>query len=96
MSTPILLPPEEPPRRGLPLVVAWLAALGVAVLGMVTVPATLERRRLDRVHAQLSGEIRRREAELERWERMEREAAQHSYLRERELRRLLHPPSPPS
>jgi hypothetical protein len=95
VSTPVLLPPEEVPRRGLPLVVAVLAAVGVAVLGLVTVPATLERRRLDKAHAQLAAEIRRREDALERLEKLERDARQSSYLRERELRRLLAPPPPP-
>lgn|GEM_PF-5637171 len=95
MSTPVLLPPQEVPARGLPLVVAVLAAIGVAVLGLVTIPATLERRRLDKVHAQLSTEIRRREDTLERLEKVEREAQHSSFLRERELRRLLAPlPAP--
>ncbi len=92
MSIPVLLPPEAVPRRGLPLVVAVMAALGVAVLGLVTVPATLERRRLDQAHAQLSAEIRRREDTLERLEKLERDARQSSFLRERERRRLLAPP----
>jgi len=92
MSAPVLLPPEEVPSRGLPLVVAVVAALGVAVLGLVTVPATLERRRLDRVHSQLAHEIRRQEDALGRLEQLERAARQSTLLRERELRRLLTPP----
>ena len=88
---PVLLPPAEAPRAALSPWVPWIAVLGVAVLGLVTVPATLERRRLDAVHASLSAEIRRQEAALERLERLEREAARTPYVRDRELRRLLHP-----
>ena len=88
---PVLLPPEDAPRGRLSPAVPWIAVLGVAVLGLVTVPATLERRRLDVVHVRLSEEIRKQEAELERMERLEREARNPSYLRQRELHRLLHP-----
>lgn len=88
---PVLLPPEEAPRGGLSPWVPWVAVLGVAVLGLVTVPATLERRRLDKVHARLREEIRVQEAALERLERLEREAVRTPYVRERELRRLLRP-----
>jgi hypothetical protein len=90
---PVLLPPEEAPRGTLSRWVPWLAALGVAVLGLVTVPATLERRRLDAVHAKLAGEIRAQEAVLDRLEKLEREAARTPYVRERELRKLLQPES---
>jgi hypothetical protein len=90
-TQPVLLPPEEAPRGALSPWVPWLAVLGVAVLGLVTVPATLERRRLDLVHARLVTDIRREEAALERLERLEREAGHAPYVRERELRRLLHP-----
>jgi hypothetical protein len=75
--------------------VPWLAALGAAVLGLVTVPATLERRRLDAVHARLTREIRAQEAVLDRLEKLEREAARTPYVRERELRRLLSPEAAP-
>jgi hypothetical protein len=68
-----------------------VAVLGVAALGLVTVPATLERRRLDAVHARLQRDIRAEEAALERLERLEREAEHAPYVRERELRRLLNP-----
>jgi hypothetical protein len=90
-ARPVLLPPEEPPRGTLSPWVPWLAVLGVAALGLVTVPATLERRRLDLVHARLVREIRVEEGALERLERLEREAGHAPYVRERELRRLLHP-----
>ena len=55
---PVLLPPEEAPRGTVSTWVPWIAALGLAVLGLVTVPATLERRRLDAVHARLTQEVR--------------------------------------
>jgi hypothetical protein len=71
--------------------VPWIAALGLAVLGLVTVPATLERRRLDAVHARLTQEVRAQEAALDRLEKLEREAARTPYVREREMRRLMHP-----
>jgi hypothetical protein len=89
MTLPVLLPPDPAPARGLPPLVAWIATLGLAVLGLIAVPATLERRRLDEVHARLAQAIVRQEAELERWERMRHEARQPSYLRERALRVLL-------
>lgn len=94
MSLPVLLPPEDEAPRGLPPVMALVAAIGVAVLGLVTVPATLERRRLDRVHAQLGAEIRDQEEALERLERVELLASQSSFLREAARRRLLSPPPP--
>jgi hypothetical protein len=72
-----------------------VAVLGVAALGLVTVPATLERRRLDLVHARLVHAIRQEEAALERLERLEREAGHAPYVRERELRKLLHPTREP-
>lgn len=88
---PVLLPPSEPPRGRVSGWVPWVATLGVAVTGLVTVPASLERRRLDGVHAGLRQEIRAQEARLEQLEAMGREASQPSYLRERALRRLLAP-----
>jgi hypothetical protein len=88
---PVLLPPAEPRERRLPLAVAWVAALGVAVLGLVTIPSTLERRRLDRAHAALVLELREREVALERLEKVERLAAGDSFLRRRALARLLSP-----
>ena len=90
-ARPVLLPPEEPPQGTLSPWVPWIAVLGVAALGLVTVPATLERRRLDAVHARLASDIRREEAALERLERLEREAGHAPYVRERELRKLLNP-----
>lgn len=100
MTLPVLLPPEPPPPPTLPPLVAWLAVSGLLVLALGTIPATLERRRLDRAHAGLKQAIVRQEAELERWERMRREAGQPSYLRERALRDLLAagrpPPAPPA
>ncbi|MFM8387272.1 MAG: hypothetical protein ACKOCB_10730 [Planctomycetia bacterium] len=95
MSLPVLLPPEPAPPPTLPPLVAWLGVAGLAVVLMGTIPATLERRRLDKVHASLKQSIVRQEAELERWERMRREAGQVSYLRERALRDLLAAGRPP-
>lgn len=91
---PVLLPPAEAPRGRVSAWVPWISVLGVAVLGLVTLPATLERRRLDAVHAALREEIRRDEARLERLEHLERDAARSPYLRERALRALLHPTAP--
>lgn len=90
---PVLLPPEDAPRGRISPWVPWIAVLGVAVTGLVAVPASLERRRLDAVHAGLRQQIRAQEGELERLEAMEREAGVPSYLRERALRRLLAPRS---
>jgi hypothetical protein len=89
VTLPVLLPPEPPRVQGLPPLTAWIATLGLVVLGLLTVPATLERRRFDRVHAELTAAIARQEAELERWQRMRHEAGQPSYLRERWRRALL-------
>jgi hypothetical protein len=91
MSVPILLPPEPAPQRRLPPLVAWLGLLGLVVLGLGTVPATLERQRLDQTHARLAQAIARQEAELERWDRMRLDAGRPSFLRERTLRELLRP-----
>lgn len=96
MTLPVLLPPEPPPPPTLPPLVAWLAVAGLAVVMLGTLPSTLERRRLDGVHARLKQSIVRQEAELERWERMRREAGQPSYLRERALRDLLAAGRPPA
>ncbi|MFM8980001.1 MAG: hypothetical protein ACKOSS_06015 [Planctomycetia bacterium] len=96
MSLPVLLPPEPPPPPTLPPLVAWVAVAGLAVALLGTLPSTLERRRLDGVHASLKRAIVRQEAELERWERMRREAGQPSYLRERALRDLLAAGRPPA
>lgn len=92
---PVLLPPEAAPRGRVSPWVPWISVLGVAVLGLVTLPATLERRRLDAVHASLREEIRRDEARLDRLERLEREASRSPYLRERALRALLSPAAEP-
>ena len=91
MSDPVLLPPAPPDQGALPRGAPWLGVLGILVLGFVTLPAVLQRTRLERVFDRLVAETESQERELDRLTVRKRDGRGLAYLKVRETRRILHP-----
>lgn len=86
---PPVLRPAAPPARpalgtGTP---AW-AAVGLAALLFVTLPAVFEHTRLAHEHAELEAEVRQAEARLNRLRREASDEPTVRYLREKTTRRI--------
>jgi hypothetical protein len=74
----------------LPPAVPLLAALGLALLALCTVPAVRSQQRLEREHARLQAETQNAEAELDRLHQELRNGTPERYVRIRATRDLLH------
>ncbi len=77
-------------REGLPASVPLLAALGLVVLCVCTLPAVHAQRQLERDHARLGRETRAAEERVERLQRELRTGTEQRYLRAKATRELLH------
>ncbi len=77
-------------REPLPTAVPVLAALGLAILLLCTLPAVRAQQHLAREHARLREETRATAAEVERLRRELRDGTTQHYLRVRATRELLH------
>ena len=77
-------------RDALPSAVPVLAALGLAILLLCTLPAVRAQQHLAREHARLQAETRASAAEVERLRRELRDGRTQHYLRVRATRELLH------
>ncbi len=77
-------------REPLPTAVPLLAALGLALLALCTVPAVRSQQRLEREHARLQAQTQDAEAELDRLHRELRDRTPERYVRTRATRDLLH------
>jgi hypothetical protein len=91
VNQPVLLPPTPPSEGALPGWAFVLGVTGILVLAFVTLPAVVQRTRLERVHARLVAETEAQERSLDRLTIKKRDCRGPSYLRVRETRRLLHP-----
>lgn len=77
-------------QQPLPVAVPVLAALGLAILLLCTLPAVRAQQRLEREHARLRAQMRAATAEVERLRRELRDGTTQRYLRIRATRELLH------
>jgi len=87
---PVLLPVEGTPSAAVPHAVPLLAALGLAVLCLCTLPAVRKQQRLQREHARLEQRTQRAASDVERLRRELRDGAEQAYLRRKATQALLH------
>ena len=89
------LPPEQETEQiaaaaGLPAAVPLLAALGLAILVLCTLPAVHAQRHLERDHARVAAETREAEARVQRLRQELSSGARQQYLRIKATQTLLH------
>lgn len=89
-NPPVLLPQGPRARSPLPGGVPLLAALGLAVLVLCTLPAVNAQQRLEKRRARLEQRTQEAAAGVERLHRELRDGAAQAYLKTKATRALLH------